>query len=172
MSEIGHQRWFVAKTQPNAEKKALFHLERQGFDVYLPMYLRRISHARRISWGPRPLFPTYLFVSVPRAGQRWSAINSTIGISHLVSDSRGPLPVPEGIVEELQHSADERGLTLTGRKIPFERGAEVQIMAGAFSDHIGRFECASDDDRVVILLDILGRQVKTRVKLDAITAVA
>ena len=53
---------------------------------------------------------------------------------------------------------------MTGRKIPFERGAEVQIMSGAFADHIGRFDGATDDQRVVILLDLMGRQVKDESK--------
>ena len=43
-------------------------------------------------------------------------------------------------------------------------------MSGAFSDHIGRFEDTTDDERVVILLDLLGREVRAKVKLDAITA--
>ena len=163
-------RWYVAKTRPNAESKATYHLKRQGFDVYLPQFLRRIKHARRVSWQPRPLFPSYLFVAMSAAQQRWRAINSTIGIAHLICDERGPVPVPAGIVEGIRSDEDERGLVLTGRKVPFKKGAEVQIMSGAFADHIGRFEGATDDERVVILLDLLGREVRTRVKLDAITA--
>ena len=163
-------RWFVAKTRPNGEQKALFHLRRQGFEVYLPQFLRRISHARRISWQPRPLFPSYLFVAMSEAQQRWRAINSTIGISHLICGDRGPVPVPQGVVDDLRNAEDERGLVLTGRKVPFKKGAEVQIMSGAFADHIGRFEDTTDDERVVILLDLLGREVRARVKLNAITA--
>lgn len=163
-------RWFVAKTQPSAETKAVFHLQRQGFEAYLPRYMRRVSHARRVSWQPRPLFPTYLFVALSEEQQRWRAINSTVGISHLICDERGPVPVPQGIVEDIRRLEDDRGLVLTGRAVPFERGAEVQIMAGPFADHIGLFECATDDERVVILLDLLGRQVRTKVRLDAITA--
>ena len=45
-------------------------------------------------------------------------------------------------------------------------------MTGAFADQIGRFESVTDDQRVVILLDLLGRQVRTTVKLDAISAYA
>ena len=172
MSDPTQNRWYVAKTQPNAETRAVFHLERQGFRVYLPRYLRRISHARKVSWQPRPLFPTYLFVTTSPAQQRWRSINSTVGISHLICDEREPVPVPQGVVEDIQENEDERGLVLTGRKVPFKKGTEVQIMAGAFAEHTGLFECATDDERVVILLDLLGRQVKTRVSLDAITAVA
>lgn len=170
MTDAPLPTWYVVKTRPGAETKALFHLRRQGFEVYLPRYLRRVSHARRVTWQPRPLFPTYMFVSTAGAGHRWRAINSTIGVSHLICDDRGPVPVPHGIVEDIQRREDERGLVGTGRGAPFEKGAEVQIMSGAFSDHIGWFECATDDERVVILLDLLGRQVRTMVSRDAITA--
>ena len=163
-------RWYVAKTHPNGEQKALFHLQRQGFDVYLPRYLRRVSHARKISWQPRPLFPTYLFVAMPGPDQRWRAINSTIGVAHLICDEGGSVPVPAGIVDVIREGEDDRGLVMTGRKIPFEKGAEVQIMSGAFADHIGRFDGATDDQRVVILLNLMGRQVKAKVNMDAISA--
>lgn len=162
--------WYVAKTKPAAEAKALFHLVRQGFEVYLPRYLCRISHARRVSWQPRPLFPTYLFVAPTGAGYRWRAINSTIGVSHLICDERGPVPVPQGVVEDIRQQEDKKGLVGTGRSVPFKKGAEVQIMSGAFADHIGWFECATDDERVVILLDLLGRRVRTTVGRDSIAA--
>ena len=163
-------RWFVAKTRPNGEQKAQFHLQSQGFEVYLPQLLRRISHARRTTWQPRPLFPSYLFVAMSETQQRWRAINSTIGISHLICDDRGPVAVPRGVVDELRDTEDERGLVLTGRNVPFEKGAEVQIMSGAFADYIGRFDGATNDERVVILLDFMGQQVRTKVNLDVISA--
>ena len=163
-------RWFVAKTRSGGEQKARFHLQRQGFEVYIPQFLRRISHARRTSWQPRPLFPSYLFIAMSETQQRWRAINSTIGISHLICDDRGPVPVPGGVVDDLRDTEDERGLVLTGRKVPFEKGDAVQIMSGAFADHVGRFEDTTDDERVVILLELLGREVRAALKLDAITA--
>lgn len=163
-------RWFVAKTRPHGEQRAQFQLQRQGFEVYLPQILRRISHARRTSWQPRPLFPSYLFVAMSETQQRWRAINSTIGISHLICDDRGPVAVPRGVVDELRDAEDERGLMLTGRKVPFEKGAAVHLISGAFADHIGRFENTTDDESVVILLKLLGREVRASVKLDAITA--
>lgn len=169
-AEASPRLWYVAKTHPNGEQKALFHLERQGFVVYLPRYLRRISHARRTSWQPRPLFPTYLFVAISGPDQRWRAINSTIGVAHLICDERGPVPVPSGIVEALQSEEDDRGLVMTGRKVSFRKGAEVQIMSGAFASHIGRFEGVTDSERIIILLDLMGRTVKTKVNKDAITA--
>ena len=41
-------RWYVVQTQPHAESKAMGHLIRQGFAAYLPRYLKRRRHARKI----------------------------------------------------------------------------------------------------------------------------
>ena len=41
-------RWYVVQTQPHAESKAVEHLARQGFGAYLPRYLKRRRHARKV----------------------------------------------------------------------------------------------------------------------------
>jgi transcriptional antiterminator RfaH len=56
--------WYVVQTQINAEAKAARNLLRQGFAIYLPRYLKRRSHARKIEKVPAPLFPRYLFVQI------------------------------------------------------------------------------------------------------------
>ena len=63
-----HPRWFVAHTHPHAEAKATSHLNRQGFEIYFPRYLKRRRHARRIETVAAPLFPRYLFVAVDLDG--------------------------------------------------------------------------------------------------------
>ena len=84
-------RWYVVQTQPHAESKAARHLCRQGFQIYLPRYLKRRRHARRTETVPAPLFPRYMFVAVDIAVQRWRSIQSTIGVSRLAPD-RKPFP--------------------------------------------------------------------------------
>ena len=165
-----NNRWYVVKTKPNSEMKAVFNLDRQGFETYLPRYLCRVRHARKTSWLPRPLFTSYLFVSLSVENYKWRQINSTFGVSHLISDNRGPLQVPQGIVKALRDAEDDQGLVVLGRKEPFRRDDKVQIMSGVFAEHIGRFESITDDERVVILLDLLGREVRTIAQLSTITA--
>ena len=69
----GQPRWYVVQSQPNAELKAVAHLSRQGFDTYLPRYLKRRRHARRVEVVARPLFPRY-FVSIDVTVQRWRSV--------------------------------------------------------------------------------------------------
>ena len=70
MSEAVSIRWYVVQTQVNGELKAAQNLMRQGFEVYLPCYLKRRRHARKIDLVSKPLFPRYLFVAIDVATQR------------------------------------------------------------------------------------------------------
>jgi len=64
MSSSLSSRWYVVQTHSQAEAKACGHLQRQGFEIYLPKYLKRRRHARRTETVIAPLFPRYLFVAV------------------------------------------------------------------------------------------------------------
>jgi transcriptional antiterminator RfaH len=48
----------------------------------------------------------------------------------------------------------------------------VEVLSGAFSDLVGLYDCATDDERVIILLDLLGRQTRVRIPVEAIRAYA
>ncbi len=113
-------RWYVAQTRPHRETKASLHLGRQGFEVYLPLYLTKRRHARRVDTVASPLYPGYVFVAIDLGVQRWRSIQSTIGVSRLVCRGEDPAAVPEGIVEELKRRQDESGL------IRLERRARIQ----------------------------------------------
>ena len=98
----GQPQWYVVQTQANAENKAIAHLARQGFVTYLPRYLKRRRHARRVDVVAAPLFPRYLFVEIDMAAQRWRSIYSTVGVSRLVCNGEFPASVPERVVDLLK----------------------------------------------------------------------
>lgn len=163
-------RWYVVSTQPHKEDRAREHLNRQGFDVYLPRWRKRRSHARRIEWISAPLFPRYLFVGFDIETTRWRAIQSTVGVSHLVCNGGLPLPMPNGVVEDIRSRETDGGLIEI--KPAFRKGQPVVIGEGPFLDQIGLFERTDDDERVTILLGLLGREVRVKVPTYSIRAVA
>jgi len=165
-------RWYVIQTQYRNEKAAALNLRRQGFEAYLPLYSKRRRHARRTDWVPSPLFPRYMFVSMDVNLECWRAVRSTIGVSSLVSYGDLPAPLPEGIVEEIRAREDECGLVNIHNQSQFQKGDPVQILQGPFSDLVGMFDCANDDERVIILLDLLGRETKVHLPLEAVCACA
>ena len=162
--------WYVVQTQPNAERKALVHLARQGFETYLPCYRKTRRHARRTEIVAAPLFPRYMFVSVDVTLQRWRSLRSTIGVSSLVCNGETPAPVPSGIVEALRLREGEDGLIDIRSGPVFSRGDKVRVRDGAFTDCFGLFEGVKDCERVAILLDLLGRKVRVILDVDSVTA--
>jgi transcriptional antiterminator RfaH len=162
--------WYVVQTQPHCEMKAQAHLERQGFGVYLPRYLKRRRHARRVETVPAPLFPRYMFVSFDVAVQRWRAIRSTIGISSLVGQNDSPTGVPDAVVEALRCREDPSGFVKLERRPRFAPGDKVQIIEGVFEACLGLFEGMADNERVAVLLELLGRKVRVVFDQELVTA--
>ena len=157
--------WYLAYTHPRAETKARWHLENQGFTAYVPSYMKQCRHARRTDSVKAPLFPRYLFVWMDIAKAPWRVIHSTIGIHHLICGGEIPLEVPERIIQELREREDEKGL-IKPTHPAYKRGDKVRVTAGALIEQIGIFECSSDDERAVILLNFLQRDVHVRVPLE------
>lgn len=164
------QQWYVVQSQPNAEFKAIAHLNRQGFGTYLPRYLKRRRHARRVDVVAAPLFPRYLFVAVDLAAQRWRSIFSTVGVSSLVCNGDIPSPVPDHIIASLKGREDAAGFVCLDRRPKFRAGDKIQVLNGAFADCSGLFEGMKDSDRVAILLDLLGRKVRVTVDAESVAA--
>jgi transcriptional antiterminator RfaH len=165
-----HPRWYVVQTHINSEAKAASNLVRQGFGVYFPRYLKRRSHARKVDTVARPLFPRYLFVAIDLATQRWRSIQSTIGVSHLVSWRDSPASVSDDVVGALKQREDESGFIRLERRVRFSPGDTVRVLEGAFTDSLALVEGINDRERVAILLDFLGRKVRVLVGADLIAA--
>ena len=164
------RRWYVVSTHPKAEQKAAWHLGNQGFRHYLPQYIKRRRHARRVDTVQAPLFPRYLFVELDLDRDRWLAVSSTIGVNRLIKFGDEPTPLPGGVIDSIRAREDEGGLVPVAREARYRKGDAVRIVDGALCDRVGLFECVSDQDRVILLLDMLGRQVQVRVPVEMVAA--
>ncbi len=165
------KRWHVVQTRFRGEHLALVNLRRQGFEAYLPRYLKRRRHARRTEWLPAPLFPGYMFVRLDFETTPWRPILSTFGVRSLICYGEAPAPLPPGIVEDIMAREDDAGLVAMNDGVKnFRKGDAVRVMSGAFRDRVGLFDCADADKRVVILLDLLGRQTRVHIPTEAIRA--
>ncbi len=91
---VAQPRWYVVQTHPHAELKAFTNLSRQGYGVFLPRYLKRRRHARRVETSRRRFSLAICFVAVDRAVQQWRCIHSTFGVSRLSCIGDEPAAVP------------------------------------------------------------------------------
>jgi transcriptional antiterminator RfaH len=162
--------WYAVHTRPQAEARALENLLLQGYQAYLPRYRAQIRHARQRRTEWRPLFPRYLFAGVDRAVMRWRPILSTIGVSDVVRAGEEPAPVAPEIIENLREQERAGGFERLARRHPVQLGELVRISAGALEDLVGRLVELRDQDRVVVLLELLGRKVRAQLDRDAVEA--
>lgn len=160
------QSWYLAQIKPNCFRIAERNLKRQNFNVFCPVQqeVRRVG--RRLQAVDRMLFTGYIFVRFSPESNAWRTINSTYGVSKLVSFGGYPRAVPSGVVEGLQKRCDE-----DGRIIPpadLQTGDVVEIITGPFANFVTTVERLSADRRVWVLLDILGSQTRVKVSVDGL----
>ena len=159
--------WYTVHTHARAEEKARLNLLKQGYGAYLPRYRRIRRHARRVERVLAPLFPRYLFVRVDMEVQRWRPILYTWGVHDLVRFGNKPAPVPDQVIEQIVGREDENGAVRLD--LPqFIEGQSLRITDGALSDIVGLFSEMKSDRRVVMLLEILGRQVRVEVPAEGV----
>ena len=167
---MNDHQWYVVRTHPNAEGKAKAHLARQGFEAYLPRYLKKRRHARRVDIVPAALFPRYLFIGINTATQRWRAVDSTVGVSRLVRSGEQPGIVSPRVIKSLRAQEDERGFVQLKTRPQFTIGQKIRIEDGAFTSCLGLFEGMTDGERVTVLLDLFNRKVRVALDRDFVTA--
>jgi transcriptional antiterminator RfaH len=161
--------WYVVRTQPRAEEKAMRHLANQGFAAYLPRYQRRIRHARQSKVVLRPLFPSYLFAHLDPDLCRWRSINGTIGVREILTNGVTPLAVHDDIINEIRSREDETGAVKLVRPT-FTRGQVVRLLDGPLANVSALFEEMRDENRAVLLVSLLGRKVRMQVTAADIAA--
>lgn len=162
------KNWYIVYTQALKESLVAVNLRRQGFEAYLPRYRKTRRHARRTDVVLAPLFPRYLFVQMDPAVQRWRSVNGTMGVSYLLCDDAGPIQIPDALVESIMDR--EQGGIVQVEPPRFKKGQKLCVTEGPFADLEGLFECIDDQQRVVLLLDFMGRVIPTRLPGHAITA--
>src|SRR5579872_4137784 len=154
MTSITDAGWYVVQTHGHSELKAAAHLVRQGYSIYLPRYLKRRRHARRVETVAAPLFPRYLFVAFDHMKEGWRAIQSTIGVTNLVCNGDVPAAVPRGIIADLRAREDKDGFIQLAFPPRFAVGDKICVVDGVFQSCRGLFESMADRERVAVLLDL------------------
>jgi len=158
--------WYLVHTKPRKEMVAEQNLQRQGYEVYLPLIQQ--PRRRRGRWIEviEPLFSRYLFMRLRLGYENIRPIRYTIGVRDLVRFTEEPAIVPDQIVESLRRTADRN----TGLHYPkgpvFEPGDKVTIDSGPFAGLQAIFLAETGQERAVILLEMLGRENRVTIKRD------
>lgn len=154
--------WYLVYTKPRQEEVALLNLQRQGYATYLPRVRQKRRRRGRPVVAVEPLFPRYLFIHLDTHTDNWGPIRSTLGVASLVRFGREPAPVPDDLVSYLRAREGAAGLH-DWAEHALAPGDRVRVADGVFGGYEGILLARTSRERVVVLLDILGRQVRAQV---------
>jgi len=164
-------KWYVAHTKPRQEFRAKDHLERQGFQCFLPLVRQKRSRNRQRIERIEPLFPRYMFLHLDLARDEISPIRSTQGVIGLVRFGDRIADVPEPLVEDLLGAVDAESGLIGISEQTLKQGEAVIIETGSFAGIQGIFQAPRGADRAAILLEILGSSREVIVPRDAVAPV-
>ena len=153
--------WYVVHTKVRQEALAMTHLNRQGFECYMPMLRMEKLRRHKATTVTEPMFPRYLFIQLDTSGsgQSWSPIRSTLGVSQLVRFGGQPAVVDSRLIELLR-SREQVGQP----ERLFKAGERVVVADGPFVGIEAIYQTASAESRSMILLDMLSKPVAMRIE--------
>ena len=156
--------WHLIQFKPNSHRLAERNLHRQGLETFLPMQKITRRKASRFVSDLKPLFPGYMFVSVKSDLEPWRAINSTIGVSKLVSFEGKPKPLPLQLISGLMLRCDASGTLLPPKSL--NEGDSVEMLTGPFANFIATVDTIDPEQRIWVLMDFMGQKTCMQVTAD------
>ena len=161
--------WYLIYAKPNQEVVAQQQLERQGYATYLPMIMNAKRRNGRRRYVEEPFFPRYLFIHLDQTNDNWSPIRSTIGVSTIVRFGMKPVSVSDEVIEFIKHRENPEGLLEVQDEL--SKGDNVRVLDGPMMGLEGVFVAKSSEQRVMLLLELMGNTTRVQIDVDSIEAV-
>jgi transcriptional antiterminator RfaH len=168
--------WHVAYTKPRQEEVAKINLERQDFEVYLPLFKtfkkpRKSGDASQASvlLIHEPMFPRYVFFKPKSATQSLGTLRSTRGVTSVVMFGATFAQVTVELLQSIRAAEQLRNDAGLDQVSAFQPGSRVRLSDPALTGLEGLVQEVSAK-RVILLLEILGRQKTLKVEFSQIEA--
>ena len=149
-SEFHALSWHLVHTKPRGEARSLENLERQGFEVFLPMITLQKVRRGKLTSVTEPMFSRYLFIRTTTMVQDLSLVRSTLGVIQLVRFGTVPAKVPNDWVESmrLQPAVHEK---------LFNAGDKLLIGNGMLKGLDAIYVQPDGETRAMVLINLLSK---------------
>jgi len=160
------KEWFILQFKANSHQQAVKNLNRQGFETFLPLHNTTSRKASQFINTSQPLFPGYMFVTFDKAESKWHKINNTYGVLRLVTFNSILKSIPATFINNLMKRYDLSGKLLPMQKL--KKGDQVKVLNGPFANFIATVEEHETDQRIWVLMDLMGRKIKIETFSDSL----
>ena len=153
------KNWYLIKTKLRQENVAIKNLENQEYSTYCPTVTINNKHV--------VLFPGYIFIHLDKKKENWSPIRSTKGVVNFVRFGLNFAQVPDTVIKFLKANQliNKEKLKNLNR---FKSGDKVQITDGVFKNCVAIFKSSKPEERVVLLMNLLGQQQTINIKQESV----
>jgi len=160
------KEWFILQFKANSHHQASKNLNRQGFVTFLPLHDTTSRKLSRFINTSKPLFPGYMFIKFDRTESEWHKINNTYGVSRLVTFNSILKSIPTNFVDSLMNRYDLSGKLLSIQKL--NKGDQVKLLKGPFAKFAATVEKYEHDQRIWVLMDLMGRKSKIQTEVESL----
>ena len=162
MNQSLDKRWGAVQIKPNSYLSAIQNLERQGFEIFLPKMEITQRKENKFVYKNVYVFPGYMFVCFGPHTVSWTKINSTFGVSKILTFSSKPVEIPSDLILELKKKYTiNRNLT---QKEKLQKGDYIKFYAGPFTDLIAEIESIDEKNRIWVLMETIGGNKKLKLQ--------
>lgn len=170
---MSQSQWFVVRTNPCCDDRAMRNLSRAGFGVYQPIRQVERQHHRTKAWVTKsyPLMPGYLFLQMPHGPHDWWAVRRCEGVKGVLGQydrdhDLAPYPIPSRLVEliiaaQMNQEFDKtraatahRGETARSKYLP---GVTVMVRNHALASFGAEVRQVRANGTIDVLINIFGR---------------
>lgn len=158
------KEWFIIQIKSNSYQKAIRNLSNQKFETFLPLENLSINKNSKLKTVTRPLFPGYMFVAFDKSIADWVKINNTYGVLRIITFNSKLKSVPECIVNDLMEGNNNSKKSQP--TIEFTKGDQVKVLSGPFTNFIAKVETYGRNQRIWVLMNLMGRETKIQAPVE------
>jgi transcriptional antiterminator RfaH len=154
--------WYAVEAKPHKAPLVVANLQQEGIDYYQP----RLEVPGRRRKRVVPLFPGYLFARIGNVSDS-VRVRYTPGVKGIVGGTEMPMPIDDEVIDSIRAREESDGIIHPGGVFDFRPQQRAKVRGGSLDGLEVLFQgYLPDGQRVEILLEILGRQVRTVVSVD------
>lgn len=160
------EHWYVIQTKPRQEVLAQQNLERQGYKCFLPRIKQWKKKRGERQLVEKTFFPNYLFIRLDLCTANTAPIRSSRGVNKIVRFGNEMVPVSDPMIDTIKQRSEAEVFELDN--LNFKPGQQVQIENGALAGITAIFQEKRGEDRVLLLLNMLGKQQRLEIPTAAL----
>ena len=155
------KKWYLIKTKPRQENVAITNLKNQNYHVYCP--------CAKINNKIKVLFPGYLFINLDETSENWTPIRSTKGVLNFVRFGLSYAIISNKLIEFIKEN-ELKTIERVKNLNDFKPGDKIQITDGVFKNCVAIFKSSRPEDRVILLMKLLGQEQTLNIKKSSLIA--